>query len=317
MKLDGLVRICQEFGKDMLLVQAGGGNVSVKTRDRLAVKASGIRLGKVSARRGIARADQKKLLAGMAVLGKVPAGTPRELAYVKLLGDAGTGKWRVSMEAGFHAAIPHTYVAHHHSLAGILLGMESDAVLKRLIKKEFGSAVSLALLPAAVPGANLSLDLRRIAMRLPRKKPLLAILRNHGLVWAADSSGKVLALSRKFERAFRRRYGIEAFPYPVVRKGELRFDAWAPCKFDFKSMFPDFTVYLKPGDLKRVSSTRVRIRSKNESDRSNKEEVFFAHALVSSAAIGNVRVKYLSKSITASIRKLETERLRLKQAAKA
>src|SRR4051812_18710409 len=123
--LSALVKLCRRFGKDPLRVQAAGGNVSVKTgRDELVIKASGSRLNQMTPSSGWAVADQTLISRSLPKIAAVSSPSRRERSYAGLLGHASkTPGRRVSMETGFHAVLPETYVVHLHSLVGMLLGM--------------------------------------------------------------------------------------------------------------------------------------------------------------------------------------------------
>src|SRR5262245_20445320 len=106
------------YGKDLLVVQAAGGNVSVKTSPlHLAIKASGVRMREMNPSSGWAEADRKQLLAGFGRISGLRSLEARELSYVKLLDRASlTPGRRVSMETGFHVILPENYVLHLHSV---------------------------------------------------------------------------------------------------------------------------------------------------------------------------------------------------------
>src|SRR5262245_20603567 len=87
--LEELIAISREVGADPDLVQGGGGNTSVKTRDesRMLVKASGTALGDMDRERGWAELDLEALrniLARNGLAGLPPA--DREAEVLQLLG---------------------------------------------------------------------------------------------------------------------------------------------------------------------------------------------------------------------------------------
>ena len=48
MRIDNLIKLCEKIGNNVLFVQGAGGNISVKNKDTLMVKASGQRLSEAS-----------------------------------------------------------------------------------------------------------------------------------------------------------------------------------------------------------------------------------------------------------------------------
>ena len=314
--LASFVRLCRRLGSDTLLAQGGGGNVSLKTgSDEMLITASGGRLAQVGPRRGWARADTQKLRQGMASIGG-------DRAYAKLLARAGlTRGRRISMEAGFHALLPDTCVAHVHSLAGILLGALPEQTARKKIRRVLGNKIRIYFIPACVPGVDLSL---RIGARRPRG-PSLGVLKNHGLVWAAESAAATARLSDKFERALRKVYRLSRFPPPHTHGPAsagwrtLCFCHWPDCRLDLRPLFPDFVAYFslwgrgKP-DLVPASPRAVRVFAKDARALRTKRESLYAQALVSTVARG--KIHRLPPRLVRAVDRLETERLRALQAAR-
>src|SRR5260221_13119122 len=102
--LKSLMRMGRHFGGDPLLVQASGGNVSVKSDEaHIAIKASGARLHEMTPRAGWAMADQNHLAHGLARIPSLKSWKKREGAYVALLKKSShMPKRHLSMETGFH-----------------------------------------------------------------------------------------------------------------------------------------------------------------------------------------------------------------------
>lgn len=314
-----LIRLCRRLGKDPLLVQAGGGNVSVKIDGGgILIKASGLRLDEVGPRRGWARADLQTLRQGLAGVGRFRTPLARDRAYARLLTRAGrTPGRRVSMEAGFHAALEDRCVAHVHSAAGILLGMLPEPRARRLL----GPGAGYRVVGAEVPGADLSLAMAGTRSPARAYGASLWILRNHGLVWGARSGSGLLRAAGRLERKLRAVFGLGRFPMPrplkvLSNRYALRFHDWPDCRFDFRPFFPDFTVYFRTWDgspgpfLEKVSSREVLIRASGEEDLRAKAETFYAHALISTVAS---RPRRLPRAAGRAIFRLESERLRLRQ----
>ncbi|MFH2201902.1 MAG: class II aldolase/adducin family protein [Elusimicrobiota bacterium] len=320
-----LVRLCRGFGSDLLLVQGGGGNISVKvSADELLIKASGLRLAEVNVRRGWARADAALLRADLRRIVRLKTWAGRDRAYADLLTRAGrTPGWRVSMEAGFHALLPDRCVAHIHSLAGFLLGLLPEKEAGRRIRRALGSEVDVYFVPACAPGADLTLRMRG---RRAAARPCVWMLKNHGVVWGAPSAAVVEKLSARFERAFRKAYVLKRYAPPKIKRlgrgwHELSLRHWPDCSFDLRPLFPDFVVYFSlwgrgRKDLIKDSARSVRVYAKDDNNLRAKSETFFAHALVSTVApwLG-LRLRRLSGPVVRAIAGLETERLRVKQAA--
>lgn len=334
--VENLVRLCKRLGKDPLLVQAGGGNISVKASDNLAlIKASGLRLKDVTLARGWAAADLAALRRELPRLAKLRSASRRDAAYVELLARAGKSPpWRISLEAGFHALMPEPYVAHVHSVAGLILSTIPAGEARERIRRALGPGVSVRTVPPSVPGAELTVEFDRILRNGGGGSASLWLLKNHGVVWGAASVSRLLALSRRFEKRFGAAFKLPRYPMPHEAgsrecrmegreepgRRTLCFCRWPSCRFHPRALFPDLVVYFHHAngwgpELKKVSSRRVSILAKNDEDFRNKTEVFFAHALVSTLSRpGGLRA--LPPAVAKAIAGLTTEKIRLKQAAR-
>lgn len=166
------------IGRDPLLIQAAGGNTSVKEGDALWVKASGVRLAEVEEREGFVAADLDALRRDLA---EAPERTDDPARY------APSGGLRPSIETTLHALMPHRIVVHVHDVGAIA----------RLCVEEAAEAMDpLAGLPAAlVPYARPGLPLTLAVRDAPgREEARVLLLRNHGTVVAAETVEDAAAL---------------------------------------------------------------------------------------------------------------------------
>lgn len=325
-----LARVSRRLGRDLLLVQAGGGNVSLKSGGGLLIKASGARLRLVGPRRGWTRADGAALDRGLAAAARRPW-PRREIAYADLIGRASPARGpRASMEAGFHAAIPQRWVAHVHSVGGLLLGLEPRREALSWVREALGPEVAVEWVPACLPGLELSLRVKAAAAAGPG--PRLWLVRNHGLIWSADDERALLAASDRLEKGLRRRYGLARFPPPHPAGGrgcrrrprprvgwrEYCLCGWPRARLTLRPLFPDFLIYFRSLDGRTTGLELAPPRGFRVGDDGaarDRVEVFYAHALA--ATLGPRRGAALPARLERSIRGLETEKRRLAQAGAA
>ena len=329
-----LIALSRRLGRDRLLAQAGGGNISVKLGPgSMLIKASGSRLEDVEIKNGWVEADASALRAGLPRLARLKTALARELGYASLVGRAARGPGgRPSMEAGFHAVIPDACVAHVHSAAGILLAMRPEKEALRRARAAAGPGVEVRFLPACVPGLELTrLVARSLSKGAARGTVSLWLLRNHGLIWAADSPEALLAASGRFERALRAELGLGAFkpPHAAGARGcsrrtapdgwaELCVCSWPKARLDAEPLFPDFAIYFHALDGKlqglKAAGRSLSVQGPDARRRRDRAEVYYLHALT--ATLAKPRL-VLPRALALTIRGLETERLRLKQAGAA
>lgn len=338
-----LIKTCNTFGRDPLFVQAGGGNISVKFgKEEMLIKASGCRMKEVGTSYGWTSASWLKIRQGLIPLSKIRSATQRELKYADLLGKAGKrGGLRISMEAGFHATLPETWVIHLHSAAGILLGHMPESRAKSLIRQALPKTpIHLRIVAPSIPGLELT---DRMKAQLGRSEepemPHLWIQQSHGISWAGSDHSKLMNACRLFEKYLRKKFSFDRFPRPHTwaKRDCLRpriasipdsaafsesvcFCRWPSFRCTPRPLFPDFVIYFdlwnqhRP-DLFVLGSRTLSVQAANLKNLSDKKEVLYLHALVNT--IGHpYGLRYLTPRMIRTLKNLETERLRLKQVAK-
>jgi rhamnose utilization protein RhaD (predicted bifunctional aldolase and dehydrogenase) len=189
--LADLIRFSASIGQDLNLVQAGGGNTSLKDNGVLWVKASG---------KWLARADQEDMFVP-APLENVLRSIDDGREYVSESRTALGTLLRPSVETTMHAVLPHRVVVHVHSVNTIAWAVEenaADALRPRL------EGLRWVWLPYVHPGVRLARAIRDLLGAAPD----VLVLGNHGLVIGAgdcDSASALLAdVERRLERRKRR-----------------------------------------------------------------------------------------------------------------
>jgi rhamnose utilization protein RhaD (predicted bifunctional aldolase and dehydrogenase) len=240
-----LVELSARLGKNLDLVQAGGGNTSIKDTGTLWVKASGKWLSH-------AAEDDMFLPVPMADIERQLAAQDERFPEYQ----TGSGAvLRPSVETAVHAVIPHKIVIHVHSVRTIAWAaqMNGSQGMASLM-----AGLNWSWIPYTHPGIPLAITIRNI-----RSKPLdVLILENHGLVVGAETCPKAEALLQEVERRLDTP-ARQAGPPNIARLEELSQDTrWqiAPdtevhalatnensCDIaEAGTLFPDQCVYLGP-----------------------------------------------------------------------
>lgn len=203
--LSQLIRISKAVGKDTSLIQGGGGNTSVKTKDgkHMYIKASGTALKDMNEQNGWRRLQ---LDLGLSIIKDKSIAQldtcAREVEVVNQLllacDDEVTGDARPSVEAHLHAFLDKC-VIHLHPVAVLAYACAKNgrAELEKLFKNEKFPPVWV---PYTDPGFILA---KRIAKLIDDyqnrfgKKPAILFLQKHGLLISENSPDAALQLLRE------------------------------------------------------------------------------------------------------------------------
>jgi NAD(P)-dependent dehydrogenase (short-subunit alcohol dehydrogenase family)/rhamnose utilization protein RhaD (predicted bifunctional aldolase and dehydrogenase) len=195
MDLKELIEISRLYGEGNEFTVAGGGNTSVKDDESMAVKASGTFL------RGITE-DEFVLLdraAVRSVMRKPYSSDPfKREAEVKadlLAGRKDPEKGaRPSVEASLHELIEYRYVVHTHPFGvnGLLCSKNAEAEARRIFGED------ILFIPYTDPGYILAKTLEKGLADFTKargRQPQVILMRNHGLVVAADSTREIRSIT--------------------------------------------------------------------------------------------------------------------------
>jgi NAD(P)-dependent dehydrogenase (short-subunit alcohol dehydrogenase family)/rhamnose utilization protein RhaD (predicted bifunctional aldolase and dehydrogenase) len=203
-----LIRISNAVGKDPLLVQGGGGNTSVKTRDGkfMYIKASGTALKDMNKAAGWRRMNIDGVLNIIKdrSLARLDVNT-REAEVVNRLqlcceDDITTGS-RPSVEAHLHAILDDCVIHLHPAVVGAYVNAKNG---ETLIAKHFASEKYPPLwVPYIDPGFILGKAMFKMVNDYQRRygrKPQIIFLEKHGLFVAAHNSNTALGLVKDLLR---------------------------------------------------------------------------------------------------------------------
>jgi NAD(P)-dependent dehydrogenase (short-subunit alcohol dehydrogenase family)/rhamnose utilization protein RhaD (predicted bifunctional aldolase and dehydrogenase) len=203
--LSDLIRISNATGKNPTLVQGGGGNTSVKTKDGkyMYIKASGTALKNMNEQCGWRRLRLDKVFEIIKdnQLAMLPAGVREpEVVHRLMLAceDKITGDARPSVEAHLHAILDKCIIhLHPGAVLSYLCANKGRTEIEKLFQDP-------NLPPLWVPYANPGLTLAKLVAKLVAdyksrfgKKPSIMLLQKHGLFVSAGSSDAALRLLNK------------------------------------------------------------------------------------------------------------------------
>ena len=207
------------LGRDASLVLHGGGNTSVKVRERSAVgeeedilyvKGSGWDLETIEAA-GFAPVRMAHLLK----LARLEALTDPQMVNELATQVTRAGAPAPSVEAILHAILPHKYVDHTH--ADALLAITNTPDGERRAREVFGA--DTVIVPYVMPGFDLARHCARQFAAEARPGTIGMVLMNHGIfsfgATARESYERMIALVTRAED-YLARHGAWELPRPVA-----------------------------------------------------------------------------------------------------
>lgn len=181
-----LQELSAQAGADPTLVQAAGGNTSIKERGTLWIKASGTWL---------MNALTAEIMVPVALAPLLQALTDNnqeaERAESFVLTELNPGGLRPSIETTVHAALPQKVVVHVHCIETIAVALRTDAVAVLTARLE---NFNWRYVPYVRPGLPLSRSIVESLYDDKNQPADVIVLGNHGLVVAAETVAEVRSL---------------------------------------------------------------------------------------------------------------------------
>src|SRR5260370_854128 len=308
--LTSLRTLSAKLGRNLDLVQAGGGNTSLKENGTLWVKASG---------KWLAHAMEEEMFLP-APLADILNFMDGNREYIEEYTTASGTTLRPSVETSMHAVLPHRVVVHVHSVRTIAWAVRKDApasLSNRL------AGLRWEWVPYVHPGLVLGKEIRA---RLD-SKPDVLILGNHGLIVAADDCDSAESLLQDVER--RLDSPVRALPaadvggldrmvpdgYRIAPDPEvhpLAMDAFSRQVATPGTLFPDQCVYLGSKVLVIAGKGVLVANDLNRAGR----EVLIAVKRIIERLDASVPVHFLEPAEVSRLTDWEAEKYRIAQANK-
>ena len=248
--MQDLIALAASLGRDRLVVQGPGGNISLKQDGVMWVKASGTWMMEAESRPILIPVDFTAVLDGLA------AGDPAcETCSSFVRHDLTRSALRPSIETTLHAVMPQKVVVHVHCVETISIACLADAA-DRLAASLQG--LNWAFVPYVRPGASLG----RAMVEHMRNGTNILVLGKHGLVVAGDTvdeaaqlraevSRRLARVARAAPRAdremLRRAQGGGYSPAEDDALHAIATDPVSLAAARCGSLYPDHVVFLGPG----------------------------------------------------------------------
>jgi NAD(P)-dependent dehydrogenase (short-subunit alcohol dehydrogenase family)/rhamnose utilization protein RhaD (predicted bifunctional aldolase and dehydrogenase) len=206
MDLTDIIELSRLYGRGGDFVIAGGGNTSLKDRERMAIKASGFSLRTIS-ETGFVELSRPEV---RAILGRAYSKDPlrreaeikADLMKSRTQQDAGG---RPSVEASLHEMLEWRLVVHTHPFAvnALTCGTRGEQAAREV----FGDQA--VWVPYTDPGyllAKLMEEKLKAYRAAHRGDPRIILMQNHGLVVGADTAAEIRALTDEVMRKISARF---------------------------------------------------------------------------------------------------------------
>lgn len=172
-------QLCADLGKDPLLVQGAGGNVSWKENEVLWVKGSGTWLANADKQDIFVPVDLKHLQNALhqANFEAIP----------KVLTTQAEQKLRPSIETVLHALMPQKIVVHLHAITALshLVALACKENIDALFQHARSPLIQYAFVDYHKPGPELAGAIQQSLKHNPNAN--VVFLKNHGIVLGAES----------------------------------------------------------------------------------------------------------------------------------
>lgn len=181
-------QMCADLGKDPLLVQGAGGNVSWKENETLWIKGSGTWLANANDEDIFVPVNLKHLQDALA----------KQDFDVKPQ-TIGEYKLRPSIETVLHALMPHLVVIHLHAINALSHLVNQDCIqfIQHICHQ---ASILAAFIGYHKPGPELAQAIHEALQNVPEANAIF--LQNHGIVLGGNSIEGIYSLLEKINLAF-------------------------------------------------------------------------------------------------------------------
>jgi len=213
-RMNQFIAMSRYAGERFDLVQAGGGNTSVKSDDgSMLIKASGWLLSEVEPGKGYVQVDNRLVLALLEQSGTLPDDRrDRDELVARQIGDAvmASGSLRPSIETLLHSQL-RVYTLHSHPLVVNAATCRKD--WRDLLGRLFPDALCIEY---RTPGIELALEMRQQLALPAGVLPKVLFLQNHGMIVTSDDYAEVEQLTESVVTRLEQYFATDLGRYRMV-----------------------------------------------------------------------------------------------------
>jgi ribulose-5-phosphate 4-epimerase/fuculose-1-phosphate aldolase len=334
--INELIDISQNIGCRIDYIQGGGGNTSVKSDNKMAIKASGYLLKDIKEKDGYVVMDYKMVMDYVKnYTGDNIESDGKEIMKKAIADIEGLKKLRPSVEAGFHSVLLK-YVMHSHSAyANILCCSEEGRAYAQKIFNDRN--MDFLWLPYMNPGFELSRFIYEKTNEFEKKNgefPKIIFMENHGLIITDDDMNDCKKLHEEVNSCIKEYLKLDSFPDINLRnEGKdtyisntvyiLEYLMTNNIKNNFFSkniLYPDQIVYINNNLESKIcidSSKKELIYKTIEKEAVGIEETLLAYLyVIDIIAKNNMTLQVMGDEAKAFIKNWDAEKYRKELMAK-
>lgn len=214
-EINDLVEMSKYAGERFDLVQAGGGNSSVKySNDEMIIKASGFLLSDVEVNNGYSKVITSKIaniVNDKNILETKEKRQREELSSVLVKQATLDEKNRPSIETLLHSFLLK-YTLHTHPLVVNMITIQKkwQKILKKVFKKD-----TIAFVEYQTPGIELALSLHKELQKFD-KIPNIIFLQNHGLIVTSQNKQNIKIITEHVLKKIEKFLKIDTKVYKIT-----------------------------------------------------------------------------------------------------
>lgn len=193
-----LSKISNYFGQRYDLIQAAGGNSSIKHGSKMLIKSSGYSMAELSQNNGHSLVDNSKLINYLLDIGNSKITKKDENNSFNKLKQSLIEGGNPSIETFAHSLL-NKYCIHLHPIGSNILTVQKNS--KSMIQKLFESEINhkeIHYIEYKTPGVSLAQAiLKSIKGEYPIKNDCTFILENHGIIATSNDITKLIEMTEK------------------------------------------------------------------------------------------------------------------------
>ena len=193
-----LSEISNYFGQRYDLIQAAGGNSSIKLGNTMLIKSSGYSMAELSQNNGYSLVDNSKLINYLLDIGKNKITKTDENNSFKKLKLSLIEGGSPSIETFAHSLL-NKYCIHLHPIGSNMLTVQKNSklVINKLFKDEINNK-EVYYIEYKTPGVSLAQAiLKCIKGEYPIQNDCTFILENHGIISTSDDISKLIEMTER------------------------------------------------------------------------------------------------------------------------